>query len=123
MARDVEAYLRDILESIAVIQEYNAKGRRHFETTRLVRDATAARLMQIGQAVKDAQAAGAKLDERAPGVRWRDIAGMRDRLAHRYWDVNHEIVWLVIERELPKLKYGIDGLLAAKGEGGRANRH
>lgn len=52
----------------------------------------------------------------------RDIAGMRDRLAHRYWDVNHEIVWLVIEKELPKLKGGVEGLLAGKREAKRADR-
>lgn len=111
MRRSPDEFLRDILESVEAVFDYNRKGRSHFEKTPIVRDATAARLMQIGQAVKDAQAAGAKLDQLAPSIRWRDIAGMRDRLAHKYWDIDHEIVWLVIEKDLPKLKAGIGKLL------------
>ena len=111
MRRSPEEFLRDILESIEAIFDYSRKGRGHFEKTPMVRDATSARLMQIGQAVKDAQTAGAKLDQLAPSIRWRDIAGMRDRLAHKYWDIDHEIVWLVIENELPKLKAGVEKLL------------
>lgn len=114
MRRPPEEFLRDILEAIEAVSEYNRKGRGHFEKTPMVRDATSARLMQIGQAVKQAQAAGARLDQLAPSIRWRDIAGMRDRLAHKYWDINHEIVWLVIENELPKLKAGIEKLLAPR---------
>lgn len=111
MRRSPDEHLRDILESVESILDYNRKGRTYFEKTPLVRDATAARLIQIGQAVKDAKDSGMKLEQLAPQIRWRDIAGMRDRLAHKYWDINHQTVWLVIENELPKLKSGIEALL------------
>jgi uncharacterized protein with HEPN domain len=38
-----------------------------------------------------------------PDVPWQDIAGMRDHLAHRYFDTDHAIVTATIERDIPRL--------------------
>jgi uncharacterized protein with HEPN domain len=34
---------------------------------------------------------------------WRDIIRMRHRLVHVYFDVNLELLWIVVERDLPPL--------------------
>jgi uncharacterized protein with HEPN domain len=39
----------------------------------------------------------------APRVPWSAIIGMRNRLAHAYWDVDKEIVWATATKELPDL--------------------
>ena len=111
MARSPYDPLADILEAIEKIREYTRGGKAAFGKNAMIRDAVAARLMQIGQSVKDAQGQGARLSQLAPAVPWRDIAGMRDRLAHKYWQVDQEIVWNVIESELEKLKEAIGPLL------------
>jgi uncharacterized protein with HEPN domain len=36
---------------------------------------------------------------------------MRDKVIHDYFGVNLEIVWAVVEQELPKLKMAIADLL------------
>jgi uncharacterized protein with HEPN domain len=64
----------------------------------------------IGEAAK-------KLSEQTKSqqahVQWKQIAGMRDRLIHNYFGVNLEIVWTVIEKDLPILRKATDELLEA----------
>jgi len=42
---------------------------------------------------------------------WKAMAGMRDRLIHGYFDVDYEIVWDVIDNELPILKEQLKNLI------------
>jgi uncharacterized protein with HEPN domain len=111
MARAAADHLRDVLEAIAAIADYTRKGRREFDRTPMVRDAVAARLIQIGQSVKDAQAEGLDLPRLSPAIAWHSIAGMRDRLAHKYWQHDTAIVWAVVERELPRLRTAVEAIL------------
>jgi uncharacterized protein with HEPN domain len=38
-----------------------------------------------------------------PRIPWQDIVGMRNRLIHAYFDVDHDRVWDTIEQDLPPL--------------------
>ena len=46
-----------------------------------------------------------------PGIPWRDMAGTRDRLMHHYFGVNQEIVWQIIDQDLPGLKSQIEQVI------------
>lgn len=39
-----------------------------------------------------------------PQIPWAKIMGMRHILVHDYFQIDLEIVWAVVERELPALK-------------------
>ncbi len=58
------------------------------------------RLIEIGEAVKDIDP---EVLAEEPGIAWRDVAGMRDHLAHRYFDTAHSIVQATVEHDLPPL--------------------
>ena len=55
----------------------------------MVYDAVRVRLIEIGEAVKGLSA---DLLAAEPDLPWARIAGLRDRLAHRYFDTSHGIV-------------------------------
>jgi uncharacterized protein with HEPN domain len=38
-----------------------------------------------------------------PGVPWRSMRGMRNRIAHGYFDINLEVVWDTVQIALPDL--------------------
>ena len=47
-----------------------------------------------------------------PAIPWRNIRGMRNRIAHGYFDINVEVVWETVERALPDLLFqlrAVDG--------------
>lgn len=45
---------------------------------------------------------------KAPAIPWTKIVGMRHRLVHVYWGVNFNLVWEVVERDLPALIAAIE---------------
>lgn len=45
-----------------------------------------------------------------PIIPWSDIIGMRNRLAHGYFDVDHDILWMTVTQRLPDLAAWLDTL-------------
>lgn len=44
-------------------------------------------------------------------VPWQDISGMRNRLIHAYFDVNLDVVWTTVTKDLPFLKAELEKIL------------
>jgi uncharacterized protein with HEPN domain len=74
----------------------------------LVFDAVRVRLIEIGEAVK---ALPAELLASEPSLPWTQIAGLRDRLAHRYFDTSHAILAATVSDDLPELEAAARRLL------------
>lgn len=49
-----------------------------------------------------------------PDIPWRDVAGMRDQLTHRYFDTAHAIVQATIDDDLPPLVAAAERLLSRR---------
>lgn len=106
MSRRDDERLADIVASAEAIASHLQRGPLD---DGLVFDAVRVRLIEIGEAVKDIDP-GVLADE--PSIPWRDVAGMRDHLAHRYFDTAHAIVRATVRGDLPALVEAARRLLA-----------
>lgn len=104
MTRSDRQRLDDVLAAAAAIASPLGRGTL---ADGLVFDAVRVRLIEIGEAVKDISPA---LLATEPAVPWQDVAGMRDHLAHRYFDTDHAIVAATVEHDLPPLVAAVERL-------------
>jgi uncharacterized protein with HEPN domain len=104
VTRDDLQRLDDITAAIAAIREHLQRGD---VSDGLVFDAIRVRLIEIGEAVK---ALPRELLATEPSLPWEQVAGMRDRLAHRYFDTSHSIVAGTVEHDLPELAEAVERL-------------
>ena len=105
MSRHDGARLHDIVEAIAAIRGHLSRGDLQ---DGLIYDAVRVRLMEIGEAVKGIDP---NLLDAAPGVPWKEIARMRDHLAHRYFDTDHAMVQDVVDNDLGPLLAAAQALI------------
>jgi uncharacterized protein with HEPN domain len=106
--RDDRVYLAHILECINRIERGVSKGKGEFVQTDLLQDAVVRNLQVLSEST---QRLSEELKSRYPMVEWRKIADFRNRLVHDYLGVDLEIVWHVIEEDLPELKRAIVEIL------------
>ena len=87
-------FLNDILQAIEKTEIHIQAGKQEFFENETVQDATLFRLQTIGEAVNQLPQ---ELKLRYPDIRWQDIVGFRNILAHRYWRIDLNLVWILFE--------------------------
>ena len=103
MSRSDAERIADILEAISAIttaKELAQSTHPDHPTTAVIVDAITYRLLTIGEAVK-----GLSVDftSRHPLVPWRDIAGLRDIIAHQYHRRDSSVIFTTIDAPLTSL--------------------
>ena len=103
--KNYKIFLEHILESIKLIEKYTEeKTKDDFLKSVPLQDMVIRRLEIIGEAVKNLPQ---EFKEKYSGIPWRRIAGMRDKLIHKYFGVDIEFTWGVVKKELPLLKQNL----------------
>lgn len=103
MSKDV-VYLRHMCDIINEIEEYAALDR----SSGVVKRSVERCLEILGEAANNLSD---DLQQRHPEISWAGIIGMRNRIIHQYFRVDYEILWEVVEDEVPHLKTKLSLLL------------
>jgi uncharacterized protein with HEPN domain len=109
--RDVFELLRDIQEAIAQITKYTYLGRQSFDQDELIRIWVIHHLEIISEATRSIPQ---EYKNYHPEVPWNQISRMRNVLIHIYFGIDLDIIWEVVERDLPVLKASVDAILAVQ---------
>lgn len=106
--KDDRVYFLHILDAIEKILKYTHSGKDVFLSDTMVHDAVVRNLEIIGEALRNVSK---KFTASHPDVPWNKMMGMRNKLIHEYFGVDLEIVWRVVERELPDFKKRVESIL------------
>nr|WP_277875938.1 DUF86 domain-containing protein [Chroococcidiopsis sp. [FACHB-1243]] len=90
-----------MLQSAELIMTYTSQcSKDEFVKNVQLQDAVIRRLLVIAEAARRVSQA---TRQTLPSVSWQEINGMRNRLVHKYDAIDFNIVWDVVQNEIPVL--------------------
>ncbi|WP_019505800.1 DUF86 domain-containing protein [Pleurocapsa sp. PCC 7319] len=100
MQRDLQ-FLLDMLQSAELVIQYTAQcSKEELIDNIQLQDSVIRRLLVIAEAARRVS----EMTQRSLSyISWQEINGMRNRLVHEYDDINLNIVWDVIQNDIPIL--------------------
>ena len=102
-------YLMDILESARRIEDYIGDlSFEEFEKDKKTIDAVVRNFEILGEASNNVPE---DLKAKHPDVPWKQMIGMRNILAHEYYEVAMRVVWDTIKQNIPQVKILIKKVL------------
>ncbi|MBI4163140.1 MAG: DUF86 domain-containing protein [Candidatus Aenigmarchaeota archaeon] len=109
MKKDPLVFIKHIRDSIKEIENYTKNvSKESFINNKEKQSAVIRQIEVIGEATKNLPK---EFIKKYPSEPWEDIAGMRDKLIHHYFDVDLDLTFDVVKNHLPKLKKTIEKIL------------
>jgi uncharacterized protein with HEPN domain len=107
--RDDAARLKDILRAIDRILEQTTNGQHAFAQDEKLQVWVLYHLQIIGEACR---ALSDDLRTQYPDPVWSKAIGLRNILVHHYFEIDQELVWKVVDRDLPPFRAVVLATLA-----------
>lgn len=85
--------------------------------------AVAMNLVIVGEAVAKLIEHAAPLLARHPEIPWASVKGMRNRIAHGYFEVDMTVVWATVQQSLPMLAAALPAVIEDARVGGSHEKH
>lgn len=106
--RDPDLLIEDMLAAIRKIERYTSgMDWELFRQDEKTIDAVVRNLEILGEATRQMPEG---FVARHPDVSWRQMAGLRNRIAHDYIGLDLELIWQVIRHDLPQLLIQLENL-------------
>jgi uncharacterized protein with HEPN domain len=112
MRREAER-LQDIWDAIAAIERYTSQGRQTFDRQELIQIWVVHHLQIIGEA---ANSLSADLMNQNADMPWAQIIAFRNIVVHEYFRVSLNLVWAIVQNNLPPLKVTVGRMLHELGK-------
>jgi uncharacterized protein with HEPN domain len=122
-------YLEHMLEAAQQACVYvESLSKEDFLADRRTQQAVILNIVILGEAATKLIASFEPFLSRFPSVPWRNMRGMRNRVAHGYFDINLEVVWDTVQTALPALLAQLPEVRAAaalidENENGKGSEH
>ena len=78
-------------------------AREDFQQDKRTQQAVIMSLIIVGEAATKMMDSHADFAQEHPQVPWRSMRGMRNRMAHGYFDIDLDMVWNTVQNALPEL--------------------
>jgi uncharacterized protein with HEPN domain len=107
--RTYQVYFEDILEAINDISNFikNLSFNEFTEDKKTI-NAVIRSLEIIGEASKKVSQ---EIKENNKNIPWKEMAGMRDKMIHGYFDLDLVTIWETVNKDIPPLKPLFENLL------------
>jgi uncharacterized protein with HEPN domain len=107
--RDVSVWLEDILMAIEKIKDFtkNVHSYTEYATSAIIISATERNLEIIAEALKNA----IRLEPKLPISDTKKIIGLRNMINHQYYEVEHDRIWVSIQKNVPVLEMEVRKIL------------
>ena len=86
-------------------------GKIDFINDKRTQQAVIMNLIIIGEAATKVMDIYPEFAEDHSEIPWRSMRGMRNRIAHGYFDINLDVVWDTVQTALPELAAQISGVV------------
>jgi uncharacterized protein with HEPN domain len=116
--RDDRERLRDILEASTRIEKYTANGRDAFDNEELIQSWVLRHVQIIGEA---ARTLSPEFRAQDAEIQWPEMIGTRHILVHRYFGIDDDLVWEIVETNLPELKRAVATIIQSADEAEATN--